>query len=97
MHLKTSKKKKKVVYSSSIVNEVIRVILSLFYEKISQAKKRIKSKKKKKSPKTIKIKKKKKIQSIKSQASNLLPLRRFMRIKMLSFLFLFVCLTFLCF
>ena len=58
MHLKTSKKKKKVVYSSSIVNEVIRVILSLFYEKISQAKKRIKSAKRIKSKK----KKKKKIE-----------------------------------
>ena len=73
--------------SSSIVNEVIRV--------------RIKSTKRTKSTKRIKSKnKKKEIQSIKSQTSNFLPLRHFMHIKMLSFLFLFACLIllyFLCF
>ena len=46
--------------ASSIVNEVIRVILSLFYKKISQAKKRIKSAKRIKSKAK---KKKKEIQS----------------------------------
>ena len=54
-----------------------------------------------KSTKRIKSKnKKKEIQSIKSQTSNFLPLRHFMHIKMLSFLFLFACLIllyFLCF
>ena len=62
----TEKKLSCFINFSSIVNEVIRVILSLFYEKISQAKKiiksakRIKNKKRIKSAKRIKSKKKNK-------------------------------------
>ena len=48
-----------MIQVSSIVNEVIRVILSLFYEKISQAKKKNKKRKMNKKHKKNKKQKKK--------------------------------------